>query len=172
MKRSQFIQCNKEAPSQRKEPLITTPCPEYPFEQVAIDLCYLAGHHYLVFVDRYSGWIEIEKMKGTSIRDVRRELLNWFKSFGVPAEIATDGGPPFNSMEYAQFLKDWDIHARLSSAHYAQSNGRAEAAVKTAKRILLGNTCPTTGKLNTYEATIGRLTSVSTNPPNRQLHPT
>ena len=64
-----------------------------------------------------------------------------------------DGGPPFNSGEYSRLLTDWDISPRLSSDYYAQSNGRAEAAVKSAKRILLGNVNTTTGRLDTYEAT-------------------
>ena len=64
---------------------------------------------------------------------------NLFAVFGVPVEISTDGGPPFNSHNYAQFLKKWGITPRLSSAHYPQSNGRAELAVKSAKRILIGN---------------------------------
>jgi hypothetical protein len=127
-----------------------------------MDLCYLAGHHYLVYVDRYSGWIEIAKMNTTTTRDIRRELLFWFTLFGVPMEIATDGGPPFNSMEYAQFIKDLDIRTRLSSAYYPQSNGRAEAAVKSAKRILFGNICPVTGRLDTYKATKALMTHRNT----------
>lgn len=38
------------------------------------------------------------------------------------------------------FLKRWSISVRLASAHYPQSNGRAEATVKSAKRIICFNT--------------------------------
>ena len=55
-------------------------------------------------------------------------------------------------MEYGSFLGRWEIKRRQSSAHYPQSNGRAEVAVKTARRILLGNINPVTGKLDTEKA--------------------
>ena len=47
---------------------------------------------------------------------------------------------PFQSQEYIQFLSNWGICCCLSLAYYAQSNGQAEVAVKTAKCILLDNT--------------------------------
>ena len=150
--RSQCKQCNEQAPSQPAEPQMVSPPPEIPFEQVVMDLCHLAGHDYLVYADRYSGWIEAEKLSSTAFPHVRRALLGWFMSYGVPTEISSDGGPPFNSSEYTALLKDWDIRRRLSSAHYPQRNGRAEAAVKSVKRILLGNTDPLTGRLDTYQA--------------------
>ena len=49
-------------------------------------------------------------------------------------------------------LKTWDVHKRLSSVSYPQSNGRAEAAVKSAKRILRGNINAVTGRLDTDQA--------------------
>ena len=45
------------------------------------------------------------------------------------------------------FLSHWGIRHRLSSAHFPKSNGRADVAVKTAKRLLMSNTSPT-GSLN------------------------
>ncbi|XP_066928234.1 uncharacterized protein [Clytia hemisphaerica] len=86
----------------------------------------------------------------------------YFALFGVPEEIAADGGPPFDSHDYKAFLKQWRIRQRLSSAYYAQSNGRAEAGVKTAKRILLGNIDPRTGKLDNESAVKALMTHRNT----------
>ena len=38
------------------------------------------------------------------------------------------------------FFKRWGVKVPLSSAHYPQSNGRVEKAVKSAKRLLQENT--------------------------------
>ena len=37
-------------------------------------------------------------------------------------------------------MKSWGVKMRVSSAHYPQSNGRAECAVKAAKALVTGNT--------------------------------
>ena len=59
-----------------------------------------------------------------------------FSTFGVPEEISTDGGPEFAAQEFKDFLVRWGVHHRMSSAYFAQSNGRAEVAVKTMKRLV------------------------------------
>ena len=48
---------------------------------------------------------------------------------------------------HADFLTRWEVRHRMSSAYFPQSNGRAEVAVKKAKRILMDNVGPT-GSLN------------------------
>ena len=48
--------CNEIAPSQRKEPLLRTPTPDYPFQHVVTDLFHMSGATYLIYADRYSGW--------------------------------------------------------------------------------------------------------------------
>ena len=150
--RQQCRQCNEEAPSQPPEPMIMTPPPEVPFQQTVTDLCSLEGHTFFIYADRFSGWVEVERLPTNTFRHVRKSLLRWFATYGVPENISSDGGPPFNSNDFASFLRAWDVQWRLSSAHYPQSNGRAEAAVKSAKRILLGNINPVTGELDTDAA--------------------
>ena len=160
--RDQCRQCNEQAPSQRKEPTISTDPPEYPFQQVAIDLFKLSGFGYIIYVDAYSGWIEVATVNYSTFEYIKKVLLMYFSIFGVPQELASDGGPPFDSFEYRDFLTTWNIHRRLSSAYYPQSNGRAEVGVKTAKRILLGNVDPKTGRLDNEKAVKALLTHRNT----------
>lgn len=94
----------------------------------------------MVYADRYTGWVEVALMTSGRAKTVCDTLRTWFCTYGVPEEISSDGGPPFESQEYDSFLRNWGIRKRTSSAHYAQGNGRAELAVKTARRILADNT--------------------------------
>ena len=150
--RLQCRQCNKNSPSQTHEPLIISPPPDVPFEQTAADFFNLEGHNFLAFADRYSGWLEVERLPTNSFKYLKKIFLRWFRTYGVPMEVSSDGGSPFQSFEYKNFCKTWDIQRRLSSAYYPQSNGRAEAAVKSAKRILEGNIDPISGSLDTDAA--------------------
>ena len=132
--------------------MIMTLPPEYPFEKTVADLFDLGGHTFLAYADRFSGWLEVERLPSSSFRNLQKVLLRYFSGYGVPTEISDDGGPPFNGQEYKSFLRRWDVKNRLSSVAYPQSNGRAEAAVKSAKRILLGNINSVTGALDTEAA--------------------
>ena len=63
--------------------------------------------------------------------------------FGVPREISSDGGSEFSSAATVDFLTRWEVRHRMSSSYFTQSNGRAEVAVKNAKRVLMDNVGPT-----------------------------
>ena len=139
LKRDQCHKCNENAPSQPDEPIVYTPVPELPFQQVVTDYYSLKGFDYLIYADRFTGWVEVAKVPNTSLGVFMKSILKWFRSYGVPEEVSSDGGPPYNSAEYKSFLKAWGVDSRQSSAYYPQSNGRAEAAVKSMKRCLDGN---------------------------------
>ena len=138
--------CGRMAPSQRPTHPVAPIIPTAPFEAVATDYFDLAGNHYLIVVDRLTNWADVRRARpktneaGTQgLIDLFREV---FKNYGVPIEISSDGGPEYTSSEFDSFLKRWGVHHRLSSAHHAASNGRAEVAVKMVKRALRENTGP------------------------------
>ncbi|XP_057310694.1 uncharacterized protein K02A2.6-like [Hydractinia symbiolongicarpus] len=138
--RNQCTRCNQIAPSNRKDtPEVPDP-PIYPFQQTAADLFHMAGRLYIVYADRFSGWPEVASTKpdatATTVVNIFRR---YFTNFGVHEELSSDGGPPFTSHEFENFLRSWNVSHRVSSVGYPQSNGRAEAAVKTIKRILTTN---------------------------------
>lgn len=143
--------CNRNAPSQSHVPTAASPPPGLPFESIFADYFELCGHHYLVVGDRFSGWVEIfSAPHGTSLAGslgLHTALRRFFATFGVPSELSSDGGPEFTSDSTTKFLAKWGVHHRVSSAFYPQSNGRAELAVKKAKRLLGGNIGPN-GSLN------------------------
>lgn len=138
--RSSCKTCNVHAPSQPPEPLLLTPPPLYPFQQTVVDICQLEGHNYLVYADRLTGWLEISHLAdGTTSRVIQDKLRRYFSRWGAPEQLSMDGGTNLGSEEMKAFLRKWGVNTRISSAHYPQSNGRAEAAVKSAKRVLRGN---------------------------------
>ena len=144
--RSSCRECNKNAPSQAPLPPESTNPPVTPFEQVFADFFEFGGNHYLTVGDRLSGWTEVYSTpsgsQNSGARGLIRCLRSFFTTFGVPEELSSDGGPEFTADSTKKFLKQWDVRHRISSAYFPQSNGRAEVAVKAAKRLLRMNVRP------------------------------
>ena len=154
--------CNAHAPSQPEEPLILTPAPEYPFQKTAADLGQTNGHNYLIHADRLTGWIELAHLPGDATsKKLMQHFRSYFRKNGAPEEISTDGGTNLVSEDMRNFFRRWGVNMRISSAYYPQSNGRAEAAVKTAKRLLRDNTGPG-GTLDTDEMSMALLQYLNT----------
>ena len=141
--RNKCRECNRNAPSQAPTPSEPANPPLTPFEKIFADFFEYAGHHYLVTGDRLSGWSEIFSTPSGSTWSGARGLIGclrtMFSTFGVPEELSSDGGPEFMAGMTQDFLKKWKVYHRTSSAYHPQSNGRAEVAVKSAKRLLRAN---------------------------------
>ena len=127
-------ECMRMLPSQPLEPQINTYASR-PFEAVSTDLGKQAGVHYLILVDRYSGWPMAVPLKNLDTKAVTTELDEWFIDYGKPERLRSDGGPQFRD-EFKSYLKDRNITHELSSAYHHESNGHAENAVREVKRLL------------------------------------
>ena len=172
--RSRCFECNRNAPSQAPLPPQQTDPPTTPFEQVFADYFEFGGNHYLIVGDRMSGWSEVYSAPSGSwyagARGLLRCLRSFFSTFGVPEELASDGGPEFSADITKKFFEQWDIRHRVSSAYFPQSNGRAEVAVKSAKRLLRTNVGPN-GSLRTDRFLRAMLQLRNTPDPDCRLSP-
>ena len=89
----------------------------------------------LVVSDICSNFIEVDSLRSENSKVVIRSLMAMFSRYGVPDSIVTDNGPCFASSEFATFVKQWNFQHITSSPRYLQSNGKAENAVRTVKRL-------------------------------------
>ena len=120
-------------PAQTKEPLMTHPLPNLSWQVVATDCFETAGHHYCVFVDVHSDCIDICELEDLTAQTLVNKNKQVFATHGIPVTLVSDNGSNYASREFADFARSWDSLHITSSPHHSQSNGRAEAAVKTMK---------------------------------------
>jgi hypothetical protein len=153
--------CDEVAPSQPAAPPTPLPVPEHPFQMIAADYFQYAGNNYFVIVDRYSKWLSIFPAKTETAAEFISTARTYFSTFGIAAEISTDGGPQFTAEETQAFLTQFGVHHRLSSAYMPHSNQVAEGAVKIAKRMIRENTSRS-GSLDTDKFIAARLAYLNT----------
>ena len=88
--------CNRYQPEQCKEPLKPHDVLNLPWEKVGADLFLLDGQSFLIAVDYYSGYFEVQDMSGTT----STRVMAWFSRHGIPVIIISDNGPPFNNEDF------------------------------------------------------------------------
>ena len=127
--------CAEHQSSTQREPLLPYAAPSRPWERVGVDIFTLRDQDYLLTTCYLSGFFEVDRLSSKSARDVIYCLKCQFARHGLPDEVVSDN-VPFNSAEFRQFALEYDFRHTTSSPHYAQSNGKAESAVKTCKRLM------------------------------------
>ncbi|XP_043204956.1 uncharacterized protein K02A2.6-like [Amphibalanus amphitrite] len=128
--------CLAYRPSQPPEPLSPHEIPSRPWEKVAMDLFDLRGETYLLIVDYFTNFVEVEPLSRFTAAHVISALTSQFARYGLPETLISDNGPPFSSDEFRLFTKELDIQHKTSSPRYPQSNGKAENSVKTVKNLM------------------------------------
>lgn len=127
--------CQELQPSQPLDELQPFTPALQPMEKISIDIFECAGKHYLVMVDRFSGFPMVKQLTKLSTSAVTKILTHWFQDWGRPIEICSDNGPQFRT-EFDSFCKDLQVTHVTSSPYHPSSNGLAEAAVKQVKNLL------------------------------------
>jgi len=111
--------------------------PKRPFESVSADLFTLGGKHFLVYVDRMSGYPKIAQWRDDpSSSQVAYEIRQFFVDLGVPKRFRSDGGMQFAAASFRKFLERWGVEWVPSTPHFPSGNGHAECNVKLLKNLL------------------------------------
>jgi hypothetical protein len=127
--------CQRFRNANKKETMIPHEIPKRAWAKLASDIFETGVNSYLVVIDYYSKWLELVQLKNKTAPEVISKLKSMFAQFGVPDEFVSDN-MPFASYEFKKFAQEWDIKLTTSSPTYPQSNGMAEKAVQTAKRMV------------------------------------
>ena len=91
---------------QRKETLTSHERPSRPSQFVAADLFELNGKSYLVTMDNFSDFFELDHLRSTSSGYVINKLKGHFATHGIPEQLVTDNGQQFVSRDFLKFSKD------------------------------------------------------------------
>ena len=131
-------QCREcaRAMSTKREPLISIPLPDYPWQVVGTDLFELRGSKYPLVVDYFSRFPEAILLSTTTSAAVIAVLKSIFARFGIPDVVRSDNGPEYASLEFNQFAASYGFQHVTSSPRYPQNNDQAERTVQTIKQML------------------------------------
>ena len=105
------VLCKHAVISKRQEPANLTPTAGTPFDILSIDFKGpLASNNYaFVMLDTFTKWVEVFWVTSTSFHAIKKYMGSYFVAHGRPLSIRSDIGPPFQSYEFAEYLKQLNI---------------------------------------------------------------
>ena len=132
------IPCLATGKDVQPEPIRMTKMPNKPWEKLHLDFKgpLPGGKYLLVVIDRYSRYPEVEIITSTNIITVVRKLNKIFASHGIPEVLITDNGPPFNSKDFEQYMKELGVSHKFSTPYWPQGNAEVERFMRTLGKIL------------------------------------
>ena len=113
--------CNSVQRRQQKETLIPHQVPRIPWSKVGMDLFSLNKSTYLIMVDYYSDYCELEELRDYTASTVIDCCKRQFSRHGTPHNVFNDNGPPISGMDFQLFAKDRDFRHGTSSPYHSQS---------------------------------------------------
>lgn len=170
-------QASYSGPS-RCVPIQSTPLPPGPWSEVAIDFSgpFPSGDYFLLVLDEYSRYPEIEVGTSTSAKTAIPRLQSIFSRQGYPTVVKCDNGPPFQGQDFADFASMCGFKHRRITPLWPEANGAVErfmAVINKFVRSMISEsrnlkselasfllhdraTPHSSTKVSTFEATTGR----------------
>ena len=94
------------------------------------------GRMFLVVVDAFSKWIEVESLSSCTSAITVTRLRKIFALHGLPQVIVSDNGPAFIGPEIKEFFQKNGVRHLYTAPYHPASNGQAERMVQTFKESM------------------------------------
>lgn len=128
--------CATFSTRQQRETLISHDVPDRPWAEISTDLFELDHKSYMVTVDYFSIFFEVDRLYDLKATTVIKKLKAHMARYGIPDEVISDCGSQYTSREFKAFTRKYGFKHVTTSPYHHQSNGKAESAVKEVQRIL------------------------------------
>ena len=106
------------------------------YPDLGTDLFLFNGHQYLITVDYYSSFFEVDKLHKTDPATLIEKLKRQFSRHGISEIVISDNGWQFAFIEFARFASGWHFQHITSCPLHSQSNGKGEIVLKICKDIM------------------------------------
>ena len=128
--------CAEINKAQQKEPLLTPNLPTRPWSKAAVDEFYYKNKSYLLTVDYFSDYFEINRFYSTTSKSIIKKLQAQFARHGISEEVIKDNNPNLVNDELSKFASEWKFdHISISPGHSC-SNGKVESAAAIVKTLM------------------------------------
>jgi hypothetical protein len=128
--------CAQYSSQNAKENMLSQPIPIRPWQFVSQDIAVFESGNYLVTVDHYSDFIELDELPDTLANTIARKTEAHIARYGAFDVLLTDNGPQFIASEFEGLCNRYSIQHVTSSPYWPQGNGKAESAVKAIKLMM------------------------------------
>jgi hypothetical protein len=125
--------CNAYKQQNARQPMTKHEKPARRWEKVGTDLFEWEEKSYLLIVDYYSSFFEINALPNIRSNTVINYCKEHFARHGIPSVVISDNAMQYSSAEFARFSQEYNFKHTKSSPHYPQSNGKAEKRCKLPK---------------------------------------
>ena len=107
--------CQSYQPEQCREELQQHEMPSRPWSKVGADIFELGPQQFLIMVDYWSNYFEVQELKRITSASVIHALKVQFARHGIPEVLVTDNGTQFSSSEFANFAETWRFEHKTST---------------------------------------------------------
>ena len=128
--------CQTYQKQQQKEPMIPSDIPIYPFQIVASDLFNWNNQDFVIVVDYYGKYWEIERLYNTKSITIVKKMKKMFSRLGIPETLRSENGLQYTVQVLKLFSKEWKVKHVTSTPEYPKSNGFVKRHIQIVKNLL------------------------------------